>query len=284
MQAKLIQANDGFNLYNLAEIRFFLDLINTGDKVHVITDDSWANAKHTLMTKFGKSDNREICANIIKDFEATNTKTKYKSDLEVFIRESKLEDFYATGGETIFVSTIHKAKGKEFDNVFLMLENFPISTDEINRQLYVAITRAKQNLTIHLNTIHFNQIKADNMDIIEDHKVYSPPAQSAIHLTHKDIWLDYFSGTQRQVLALTSGDELIISNNGCLNSNRQTVLKFSKPFIQTLETMAARDYKLMSAKVNFIVYWHRENAQQELAIVLPKLYFEKIQKTQESLL
>ncbi|MGZ3943813.1 MAG: RecQ family ATP-dependent DNA helicase [Mucilaginibacter sp.] len=275
MQAKLIQANDGFNLFNLAEIRFFLGLINTGDKVHVITDDSWANAKHTLMTKFGKSDNREICANIIKDFEATNTKTKYKSDLEVFIRESKLEDFYSPGGDTIFVSTIHKAKGKEFDNVFLMLENFPVSTDEINRQLYVAITRAKQNLTIHLNTNHFDKIKADNMDIIEDHKVYSPPAQLVILLTHKDVRLNYFERTQRQVSALIAGDELLVKDNECLNQNGQPVLKFSNSFLEKLETMTARNYKLMGAKVNFIVYWQGENTQQELAIVLPKLYFEK---------
>ncbi|MGZ4000898.1 MAG: 3'-5' exonuclease, partial [Mucilaginibacter sp.] len=179
------------------------------------------------------------------------------------------------GGDTIFVSTIHKAKGKEFDNVFLMLENFPVSTDEINRQLYVAITRAKQNLTIHLNTNHFDKIKADNMDIIEDHKVYSPPAQLVILLTHKDVRLNYFERTQRQVSALIAGDELLVKDNECLNQNGQPVLKFSNSFLEKLETMTARNYKLMGAKVNFIVYWQGENTQQELAIVLPKLYFEK---------
>ncbi|MDP9079129.1 MAG: RecQ family ATP-dependent DNA helicase [Bacteroidota bacterium] len=276
MQAKLIQANDGFNLYDLLEIRSLLDLLKSGDQFQVITDDNWANAKRALSAKFKKSDNWTICVNVIKDFEATNTKTKYKSDLEVFIRESKLEDFYAPGGDTIFVSTIHKAKGKEFDNVFLMLENMPVSTDEITRQLYVAITRAKQNLIIHLNTNHFDKINADNMNIIEDHNVHSPPALLAICLTHKDIWLDHFSKTQRQVSALIAGDELTISNDECLNSNRQPVLKFSKPFLDTLETMAARNYKLINANVNFIVYWHGENVQHELCLVLPKLYFEKI--------
>jgi ATP-dependent DNA helicase RecQ len=187
-----------------------------------------------------------------------------------------LDDFYAHSADTIFVSTIHKAKGKEFDNVFLMLEDFSISTDEANRQLYVAITRAKQNLTVHLNTNHFDNVNAGDIEIIEDYKVYLPPAQLAMHLTHKDVWLDYFSRTQRQVLALTAGDELIISDDECLNQNEQPVLKFSKPFMKTLETMAARNYKLMGAKVNFIVYWRGENTQQELCIVLPKLYFERI--------
>ena len=40
--------------------------------------------------------------------------------------------------------------------------------------------------------------------------------------------------------------------------------------------MAASNYKIAAAKVNFIIYWHRESTQQELVIVLPKLYFEKI--------
>jgi ATP-dependent DNA helicase RecQ len=276
MPAKLIQTNDTFNLFNLLEIRFLLDLLDTGDTFQVITDDSWANAKRSLMAKFRKSDNWAVCDNIIKDFEAINSKTKYKSDLEVFIRESKLEDFCGLGTDTIFVSTIHKAKGKEFDNVFLMLENMSVSTEETSRELYVAITRAKQNLTIHLNTNHFDKIKVDNMDFVEDHKTYAPPAQLAMHLTYKDVWLDYFARTQRQVLALTAGNQLIVNGDECLNQDGQPVLKFSKPFQHKLETMVARNYKLISAKVNFIIYWHGENTQRELAIVLPKLYFEKI--------
>lgn len=275
LRAKLIQANDAFNLYNLMEIRFFLNQLNDGNEGPVITDESWTNAKRALIAKFRKSDNWEVCNNMLKDFEDTNTKKKYKSDLEVFIGESKLEDFYSRDAETIFVSTIHKAKGKEFDNVLLMLQNTHVATDEINRQLYVAITRAKQNLTIHLNTSHFDKIDADNIDIIEDNKVYPQPVDLAIHLTYKDVWLDYFSETQKQVLALMAGNELIISNDQCLSSNGLPVLKFSKPFLERLKAITARNYKLINAKVNFIVYWHKENTQREIAIVLPKLYFEK---------
>jgi len=275
LPAKLIQTNDGFSLYNLMEVRFFLDQLESSDKSPVITDDSWANAKHSLITRYKKSANWEICKNLIKDFESTNIKKKYRSDLEVFIRESKLEDFYTSNSDTVFVSTIHKAKGKEFYNVFLMLENMPVSSDEIIRQLYVAITRAKQNLTIHHNTHHFNKINTDNMVLVEDHKVYLPPMELAIHLTLADVWLNYFSGVQKHVLALTAGDELIVSNDGCLNANGQAVLKFSKPFLEKLGTMAARNFLLKSAKVNFIVYWYRESTKQEFAVLLPKLYFEK---------
>jgi ATP-dependent DNA helicase RecQ len=276
IQAKLIQTNDGFNLYNLSEVRFFLSQLNLRDDVFVISDDVWANAKRELINKFRNSTKLEVCNNIIKDFEEANPRKKYKSDLEVFIRESKLEDFFNENGETIFVSTIHKAKGKEFDNVFLMLENYNSATDEANRQLYVAMTRAKQNLTIHLNTNFLDNITADNLERIEDREIYLPPNELAIHLTYSDVWLDYFINKQHLVSQFVSGDEFRLNGNECMNSKGQSVLKFSMQFVNQIEAMKRKSYELKSAKVNFIVYWLKEGVEQEVKIILPELYFSKI--------
>src|SRR5690606_15361540 len=172
VQAKLIQSNDGFSLYHLDEVRYFLDALNLGDEVFTISDDVWLKAKREVVKKYRHSTKLEILGNIIRDFEATNPKKKYISDLEVFIRESKLEDFFNENGETIFVSTIHKAKGKEFDNVFLLLENFHATTDEETRLLYVAMTRAKTNLTIHLNTDILDHITTSHLERIENTTSY----------------------------------------------------------------------------------------------------------------
>lgn len=275
MQAKLIQTNDGFSLYNLSEVRFFLSQLNLADDVFIISDDAWENAKRELINKFHNSTKLEVCNNIIRDFETTNPKKKYKSDLEVFIRESKLEDFFNENGETVFVSTIHKAKGKEFDNVFLMLENLNPATDEARRQLYVAMTRAKQNLTVHLNSNFLDNLTAENIERVDDREIYLPPNEMAIHLTFKDIWLDYFVNKQHIVSQLTSGDALTLSGAECLNSKGQSVLKFSQQFVRKIETMKERNYELKSAKVNFIVYWFKEGAEKEVKIILPELYFEK---------
>lgn len=92
-----------------------------------------------------------LCLNIIREFELIHPKTKYKSDLRLFISESKIEDFTEAGADTILVSTMHKSKGREFDNVYLMLNHFDMSTDEKRRLLYVAMTRAKERLVIHYN-------------------------------------------------------------------------------------------------------------------------------------
>ena len=275
MQAKLIQTNDGFSLYNLSEVRFFLSQLNLADDVFMISDDVWANAKRELINKFRNSTKLDVCNNIIKDFEATNPKKKYKSDLEVFIRESKLEDFFNVNGETIFVSTIHKAKGKEFDNVFLMLENFNPATDEAKRQLYVAMTRAKQNLTVHLNSNFLDNFTTENLERFEDIEVYLPPKELAMHLTYKDVWLDYFIKRQYLVSQLGSGDSLTINGNECRTVKGESILKFSKQFLNIIETQTQKGYLLKQAKVNFIVYWQKEGADQEVKIILPELYFER---------
>lgn len=143
MPAKLIQSNDGFSLYNLLEIRYFLNRLNMGGKAYAIGDEVWEDAKRKVKEQFGRHTNYEIIKNIIREFELTHVKTKYKSDLEIFIRESNLEDFYDEKTDTVLVSTMHKAKGREFDNVFIMLDGFCPNKDEKLRLLYVAMTRAK---------------------------------------------------------------------------------------------------------------------------------------------
>ena len=279
MHAKLIQSNDGFSLYNLLEVRFFLSQLDLSEDTYMISDDVWANAKRKLIERFGSSVNQEICINIIKDFEVTNPKNKYKSDLEIFIRESKLEDFFGGNSETIFVSTIHKAKGREFDHVFLMLDQFNLRTEEAIRQLYVAMTRAKSNLTIHYNGNYLQFIKTEGLTRVNDSEDYLPPCQLAMHLTFKDVWLDFFSSCQHLVAQLNSGDELTIDRDCCRNSKGQAVLKFSKQLIEQIEEWKQKNNVPKTAKIRFIVYWQKENSEHEIRIVLPELYFERTDDT-----
>jgi ATP-dependent DNA helicase RecQ len=276
MPAKLIQSNDGFYLSHLAEVRYFVSQLNLADDVYIIPDEVWESAKQALHNEYRRSNKLEICLNIIRDFEATNPKKKYKSDLDMFIRESKLEDFMGESGETVLVSTIHKAKGKEFDHVFLMLDNFMPDTDDEKRLLYVAMTRAKQRLTIHLNSNLLDNFRpVENMERLVDSGDYNQPAEIAMQLTHRDVWLGYFVRKQSTVSQLMSGDSLILNDEGCSDSKRQPVLKFSNRLLKQLESMKSANYVMKSAKVNFIVYWLDEETQQEVKIVLPELWFEK---------
>ncbi len=274
MKAKLIQSNDGFSLYNLDEVRFFIDQLKLTEDVFTLNNEIWLQAKRSVVNKYRQSPNLEILGNIIKEFEASNPTRRYKSDMEVFIRESKLEDFYHENSEIIFVSTMHKAKGKEFDNVILMLEDIPATTDEEKRLLYVAMTRAKKNLTIHLNSQYLDTIHAENLERLVNFESYNPPKDLVMHLSLKDVWLDFFIRRQNTVSQLISGNTLLLKDDRCLNEQGVTVLMFSKQFSEKIEALKAKGYILKSANVNFIVYWKKEDSDREIKVILPELHFE----------
>lgn len=278
LKARLIQSNEGFNLLDLLEVRFFLSQLNFGEAAYIIDKEVWENAKRKLKDKFQNSLNYDICLNIVRDFEATNPKSKYKSDIEILIRESKLEDFYGEKADTIFVSTIHKAKGREFDNVYLVLNQFELDSDQAKRLLYVAMTRAKQNLTIHYNRNYLNSLNVENVEMIKDDNIYLPPKQLAMQLGFKDVWLDFFLSTQPLIVQLNIGDELTAHEDCCLNSKGQVVLKFSKNFMSKIEAIKQKNYVPKKAKIRFIVYWQKEDSEYEIRVILPELYFEKLEE------
>jgi ATP-dependent DNA helicase RecQ len=275
MPARLVQTNEGFHLSDLLEIRYFLGQLLLRSDTFIIHEEVWETARRRLENEFKNSKKLDICLNMIKAFEAANPQKKYRSDLEMFIRESRLEDFYDDPGDAVVVSTMHKAKGREFDHVFILLDNFDLSTDEKKRLLYVAMTRAKQNLTIHLNAPFMDDMSVQNLERVTNHEEQVPPNQLVMHLSHKDIWLDYFMGRQQEILQLKSGDELTVRGNRCLDKTGIPVLQFSKSFSNTLEKCRRTGYAPVRAAVNYIVFWQKEDAGKEIRIILPELYLKK---------
>ncbi|HRQ44960.1 MAG TPA: RecQ family ATP-dependent DNA helicase [Candidatus Goldiibacteriota bacterium] len=282
LPAKLIQSNDGFNLFDLLEVRYFIGQLNSSGVEYVISDSNWESAKKNLIYKFGKSTKIDVCLNLIKDFELSNPKRKYKSDFEIFVKESKIEDFIRASGETILVSTIHKSKGREFDNVIIMLDGFNPENDEKKRQLYVAMTRAKHSLAIHLNGNYLDNISAKDIVRINDNHRYNPSNLLVMHLTHKDIWLDYFISKQNILSNLNSGDELIITDDGCADKKGNLIVKFSKKYKEKITEFINKGFKPSEARINYIVYWQKEGTEGEILIILPELKFVKSEMKSET--
>jgi ATP-dependent DNA helicase RecQ len=273
--AKLLQTNDEFNLYNMLELRYFIEQLHFSNGTYVISNSTWDDAVRTLECEYKKSTKFDICINLIKEFESSNPSKKYQSDFEVFIRESKLEDFINTNVETVFVSTIHKAKGKEFDNIYIMLNGFNPDSDEKKRQLYVAMTRAKRNVSIHLNGYYLDDIYTVAMKTRVDNNRYENASLIILHLSYRDIWLDYFISKQHLISNLKSGDTLEVNNEGCNDSNGICIVKFSKYFKEKLVAFEIKGYKLESAVINYIIYWKKEESNEELKIILPELRLHK---------
>ncbi len=273
--AKLIQTNDGFSLSNLYEVRHFTELLNSNTSSPIIGDEDWAKAVHQFSINLKGSTNLELVNNIIKQFEATNPNKKYRSDWKAFIIESKIEDFVNIESGTIYVSTIHKAKGKEFDNVFIMLKNFNPVSDENKRQLYVALTRAKSNLSIHYNNNYLKPLVVRNRSYVNDANEYEEPRMMAVYLTHRDVQLGYFEFVQQRMRDLNSGHSLTIREGGLGNASGELILKYSQRFKEVLSERKQKGYQITDAYINYIVYWKDENKENEVKIILPGIILTK---------
>ena len=241
----------------------------------MITDEIWQNAKNKLCKKYKDSGDLPGILKLIKDFEETTNKTKYKSDFRQFVRESNLEDFLLETEGSVFVSTIHQTKGREFDNVFLAFSRFPKMDDETRRTIYVAITRAKQNLYILYNGDYFEKISLENTQRTFDSNDYPAPGQINMHLSHKDVFLGYFASRKKEIDSLVSGKTLSVNGTGCFYDGRQ-ILKFSSKFCGKIAELKTKNYIPVKATIRHVVFWQGKDKEEEVKIILPDIEFSKM--------
>ena len=275
IRAKLIQSLDSFDLHELAEIRCFLKKIEKMGASPTISDELWNKAKEALKKDYRDSECLPLCLNMLEDFELSNER-KYKTDLEMFLHESQLEDFYRDEQGVVTVSTVHKSKGREFDSVFMLLDNVKADTDEERRKLYVGMTRAKSNLHIHYNNDIFDDIEPNGAEKIFDERLYDRPDEIVAQLTHKDIFLDFCKDKRNVILNAKSGEELIIRGNTLYmlrNEKIYPVVCFSRKFKDEIAAQARNGYYPIKAKVRFIVAWKGKEDVEETAVILPEIYF-----------
>jgi len=146
IKAKYITSKDGFSLGNLIELQDFLVFWKNSDLDKALDE---------FERLYSKSKNYRLATSVINRFideyeeSIKHSQKHFMTVFEEYLKEITFEEFEISRADVI-VSTMHKAKGKEFDSVYLCIkENF--ITDEYDKRLmYVAITRAKNKLFIHI--------------------------------------------------------------------------------------------------------------------------------------
>lgn len=275
VRAKLIQSNDGFDLYNLIEIRYFLRKLAKGQSSPVISDDKWKSARQDLVSLYGDSCNLPLCLSILDAFELANPR-KYQSDFEIFLHESKIEDFICDENGAIVVSTIHKSKGREFDEVILMFDHAAVDSDEDKRTLYVGMTRAKNELYLYYNKTDIERLFPGDVPINTDPQSYELPDEILLQLTHKDVHLGFFKDHMDIIQKIVCGSKLLVSERGLateVQGNPYMVVKFSGKFMDEVEKQKKQGYYMSSAEVRYIVGWKNDDEGCEYPIILPSVYF-----------
>ena len=260
LHATVAQSMGGFRFGNLAEVRYFLKQLGKKDEV-TISKEKWQEAKQRTLDTYATSSCLSVMRQFFADFEATR-QFYYRSDLHEFIIESNIEDFIAADDKSVFVSTIHKAKGREFDTVYL-LSPVPDGKDVNDmRAYYVGLTRARRNLFL----------------------VTNPPVQYSsisIALNMHDVKLDFFKGLKDIVLRLRSGDSLQYHEGYLSNEQGINIAALSASGKEKLKVWTVKGYEVTSAKVSYTLAWRPRGYDKDYAVCLANIVLRRCASTRE---
>lgn len=268
---RLIQSMDTSRFVDLAEVRYFFKQIEKELSSPIVSEELWYKAKAALESCYSTSACLELLSEALADFKKVN-RTIYWNDLNEFFRESSIEDFCRLRKGEIMVSTIHKAKGLEFDTVYLYVSDARGWDDDRRRQLYVGLTRAKNNLFIHCCGKGFGQMGVENYHV--DNNPYPEPKEISLMLTHKDVILDFFKDKKRTILSLRSGEPLSYDSYMLFDKQGNPVCRMSEKQRRELEKWAEKGYRVSGGYVRYIVAWRQADwpeHEPNAAVLLPEL-------------
>ena len=309
IKAGYILDKEGFEVGDLMELWEFLECLKSGLDTH--------QAYKKICQMYQNSQNLELFKRALKlfarEYRADLDYAKgvdknlghsvVVSDFEKFLAELKFEEIEHTKGK-IIISTMHKAKGKEFDIVFVGAEDLkfnglspyherilraqnPSPLDFIRaknkflesgekRLLYVAFSRAKQRLFIHTQRDdlaclreHFSERKTCNTK-------EATPQKICYEMGLGDIWLGYeVAQTNLKDLPIMAGEMCEVQDEG-LFYNDKCVGRFSKKFAQTLDKKIAQGYILQTqAEVKYVIKWHNKEKDEMTTQVLCEVVLSK---------
>lgn len=273
IKAKLVQSKEDFALSNLAEFKFFLSLI-ASHNLASLDNETWEKDTQVLKERYAQSRNIDIVLQCIESFHREFPKRKFLSDFTDFLLESSLDQFSKVSSSKITVSTIHKSKGLEYDNVFISLKGLNNIKDDERRTIYVGMTRAKSNLSVHYE----NPETFKNLPFQPDRNTYDAPVEILLQLSHKDIVLSFFDGKEAIISKLLAGTELFVKGDylTCLTENRARIIvaRFSAAMRDKIANLQTKGYTPTRAYVRHQVYWRNED-KKEILILLPDLYLSR---------
>ena len=160
----------------------------------------------------------------------------------------------------------------------MLLNRYQLKDDSARRVLYVGMTRAKTNLYIHCNNGILDGFRLPEVEWVQDTNRYPEPAEIALSLTHKDVYLGFFKEKKELISKLRSGQPLTFTAGGLtaeVEGRTVTVARLSRACLEQVAKLESKGYCPASASVRFVVAWKGEEDEEECAVLLPTVIFRR---------
>lgn len=283
IKARYLVDNDGFNLGQLYELQMFLK--KWSEKGTFNAAEQWFNDNFINSADYNLA--KQVIDNFYNQYEneIARAETHFMGVFSDYLDEIEFGEFSRNEGG-IIVATMHKSKGKEFNNVVVVANQVNSADGFDMRLLYVALTRAKNNLAIFTSSSIFDDMTTICSTVENCSDTVLPPNKLIYIMKLSDIWLQYdaaqYGIKETRPLA---GEKLTIvhtTRNGnsefTIEKNRHLVAKLAKATVDNRKISGkilekiSEGYTLdKECVVEHVVRWVERQGNREYYQVLCKI-------------
>lgn len=286
IKAQILLWERWYKLRDALEIRYFLELCS--DEDNKVTKDNIWDKYNTVLSVYWENKNTELLKNIVTTLITTNSYINAKI-VRDFIVEIKDEADLIDNDHKLFISTFHKSKWREFDNVIICFDpnknkwwnnkfEDEQERDRIKRLIYVWMTRAKTNLILLWNKTsnRYFEFLFNKAEVKKEVKYTDDETDEISVITSlKDIYLSYNDDKiiKDPRIGADIGYEKVILSDGKEAINFiwewKIIQKSSREFVEKkLSRWFKKDYCISSVKVyQKILYVSRDDDKEHLVFV-----------------
>lgn len=267
---RLIQENLEVRPYNIYELRVFYQIIENFVQTK-IPYEIYVNALNEFKNKFAKSANYELYRKVLEKF-LDLYEDMYLTDLKEYLSEISLSSFFDE--EKLIVANLHKVKGMQFDNVYLLYDNnIQIKYEDI-RAIYVGMTRAKNYLSIHTNNEIFKNIHIKDIEYKEEKNEYPIPNTLEIICTLKDVNLGSYDSLNFDLTQILPGTPIILHDDKFLlykqHNKLHKVGTLSTSCTKQIQELKKENYQIVKSCVDNLIYWYDRENRKEVLVMTPR--------------
>ena len=262
--------SNGFRLSSLVEIRSLDTLLKDKELNENLLWESYEKVKQ----RYSGSKNLTILYKIVKGF--IDDHEIYTPSLwHIYLDEISSEQLVFTY-DKVLISTIHKAKGKEFDTVVLVIYEMEVN-DAFIRLFYVGMTRAKKKLIIVTNNRYFKDNTTALVKNIVNTKQYMQPNKKTFVMKLSDLYLSFQSQHNAKNIDLIAGSKVYIreSVKGNLRyyivQNNIVIAQLSEGMKSIILAHKKQGYFIADIVIENIVEWLDTNYNKNRYLPLCKL-------------